>query len=351
MSNTPTPPNNPNPFEQLPDLVIRSLTNPVIFQYASRHPIIGNLLTAFLLSLSGLSVFQFINPQNAPNTNSNFLTRVCEGYTTKVNLGINELIVGSTSWKTNEKSETNEEPSFTCNYKIKGGDNIISSTPRELLIIPRISSKEEEVINSTQICNLFNDKIKERLELEKEGNESIGNISAVKDEENKDKQQLPFNCNYEIKKDNKLSNSKSISVEMNPLFTDFITESYDEEKINMKGVCKDDKIRSQMEQEAVTKRTYDKAAKDEIVPGKPILLDTRKDVYPVFRWVCSYSIKRLQENRSKYGRTTEEYTIGLNLEEYCESKARKEQTERTKPTHHNYNDPYSLYCANPTSSN
>ena len=129
-----------------------------------------------------------------------------------------------------------------------------------------------------------------------------------------------------------------------------ITESYDEEKINMKRVCKDETIVSQMKKEAIGQKLFDEAAKDSIIPGKPILLD-KKDVYPVFRWVCSYSIKRVKENNSKYGGLREEYQIGLNLDEYCENKAQKEQTKRIKPTHQNYNDPYSLYCTNPTSSN
>ncbi len=360
MSNPPTPPNNPNPdhSKQLLDSIVGVLNNPLIFEFASRHPIIPNIITiitAVLLPLLGVRFFQLIN--DSQDQDSTFITKVCDSYAKEVRLGNNEIIL-NTSWTTSENDTINNENitnnnpknealSFTCQYKIKR-DNTILPEPRESLIIPRISSQEERVINSSKICDLFKGEVQERLNTEKEENESIGDIK-VEDKEDREGNQLPFYCTYQTLKDGRNSGSKDIYVELNPLFSDLITASYNEERINMKGVCKDETIIKQMKEKAREKRFYNEAAGDEIKPGKPLLsVEEKKDVYPVFRWVCSYDIKRSKEENGIFRARGNDY-IDLNLDLYCENKANKEQTERVKPTHHDYNDPYSLYCANPGS--
>lgn len=361
MSNPPTPPNNPNPnhSKQLLDSIVGVLNNPLIFQFASRHPIIPNIITiitAVLLPLWGVSFFKLINSQDHDST---FITKVCDSYRKEVLLGNNETIL-SNSWTTSENDTSNNENitnnnttknealSFTCQYKIKR-DNTSLPKPKEFLIIPRIYSQEERVINSSKICDLFKEKVQERLNTEKEENESIGEIKAVEDKEDREENQLSFYCTYQTLKDGRNSGSKDIYVELNPLFSDLITTSYDEERINMKGVCKDETIIKQMKEKSRSKKIYNEAAGDEIEPGKPFLsVEEKKDIYPVFRWVCSYDIKRQKEGNGIFeGR--ENPNLDLNLDLYCENKANKEQTKRRKPTHHDYNDPYSLYCANPKS--
>jgi len=89
-------------------------------------------------------------------------------------------------------------------------------------------------------------------------------------------------------------------------------------------------------------------ASDKIIPGDPSLDKTKKDVYPVFQWVCSYEIQRKEENSSDFQQNSF-HTIDLYLEPYCENRAAEDGTNRKKPTHHYYNDPYSLYCADPRS--
>lgn len=361
MSNPPTPPNNPSPnhLKQLLDSIVGVLSNPLISEFVSRHPIIPNIITiitAVLLPLLGVRFFQLITSQDHDST---FITKVCDSYAKKVRLGNNEIIL-NTSWTTSENDTSNNENitnnnatknealSFTCQYQIKR-DNTILEPQKLLKIIPRISSQEERVINSSKICDLFKEKVQERLNTEKEENESIGDIKAEEDKEDREENQLSFYCTYQTLKNGRNSGSKDIYVELNPLFSDLITTSYDEERINMKGVCKDETIIKQMKEKARNKRAYDEAAGDEIKPGKPLLsVEEKKDVYPVFRWVCSYDIKRSKEENGIFRARGNDY-IDLNLDLYCENKANKEQTERVKPTHHDYNDPYSLYCANPKS--
>lgn len=67
-----------------------------------------------------------------------------------------------------------------------------------------------------------------------------------------------------------------------------------------------------------------------------------KGVWPVFRWVCLYQpIKR--ENKKSF-QIREDKRIGMDLDKYCE---KKYPDDKTKASHHDYNDPNSLYCTRP----
>ena len=58
------------------------------------------------------------------------------------------------------------------------------------------------------------------------------------------------------------------------------------------------------------------------------------NVYPVFRWKCSY---RRKDNRLTIS------DEGLNLDDYC----KENFSQKPKATHHDINDKNSLYCVNP----
>jgi hypothetical protein len=200
-----------------------------------------------------------------------------------------------------------------------------------------------------QICKNYEILVQERLKIEEDGNETIGKISPV-DNKNRKTNQLPFSCEYTLLKDNKNSGSNSIILEINPLFSDFITtvDKKMEEKIDLKEVCRNKTIIKQMREKSQSKGEYNEAKGDKIIPGDPSLDKTKKDVYPVFQWVCSYEIQRKEENSSDFQQNSF-HTIDLKLEPYCEHRAAEDGTNRKKPTHHYYNDPYSLYCADPRS--
>ncbi|OUL35082.1 hypothetical protein BV372_12040 [Nostoc sp. T09] len=67
-----------------------------------------------------------------------------------------------------------------------------------------------------------------------------------------------------------------------------------------------------------------------------------KNVWPIFRWVCLYKpIKKGKNNSFVIG---EPIPIGINLDKYCEIKY---PDDKTKASHHDYNDPNSLYCTRP----
>lgn len=105
-----------------------------------------------------------------------------------------------------------------------------------------------------------------------------------------------------------------------------------------------------MKAEGKRKRIYNETKGDNIIPGEPKLDEKKKDVYPVFQWVCSYQIQTKGENSSGFNQNKPIVDdIDLDLEPYCKKRAREDGKKRVKPTHHNYNNPYSLYCANPHS--
>lgn len=85
MSNTPNnppeqnpPPQNQPPQNQptnpldfisqlLPDLPRNLLTNPLIAQFASRHPLITNLFTLLFVSSTGINIFQLLQNEQKNN--------------------------------------------------------------------------------------------------------------------------------------------------------------------------------------------------------------------------------------------------------------------------------------------
>lgn len=73
------------------------------------------------------------------------------------------------------------------------------------------------------------------------------------------------------------------------------------------------------------------------------------NVYPVFRWECSYAIgSKDQSEEDGFISKGSTELIGLDLDKYhCEETYGK---DLSKATYHDYNDPYSWYCANPNAS-
>ncbi|BAZ23213.1 hypothetical protein NIES4073_41010 [Kalymmatonema gypsitolerans NIES-4073] len=207
-----------------------------------------------------------------------------------------------------------------------------------------------------QVCQTYEKNVTKRLQLEGKVEGKTYDWIETSFEDNKnnsDKNLLPFSCEYTIIKGTTELESKKNSIELNPLFPDLINDINDdfEKEIKMENVCDHETIKKQMEELSTDKGDYKKENGDRIVPGKPEFLTSKKEVYPVFRWVCNYKIIKKQ-TRQKPILTRSEDKIDLRLEDYCIQKAKDEgNTGRVKPTHHNYRDPYSLYCVNPTSPN
>ena len=207
-------------------------------------------------------------------------------------------------------------------------------------------------LDSNKVCKSYEIRVIERLRIEGHENISIETKSFVDNNSNRN-QQMPFSCEYTIIEGATKLETKKISIELNPFFPDLINDIDDnfEKKIKMENLCEDETIKKQMEDMSKKTEDYKKEKGDKIVPEKPELLKSKKGVYPVFRWVCNYKIITKETQKNNF-QTRSEEKIDLNLEEYCIQKAKDEgDTGRVKPTHHNYRDPYSLYCVNPTSPN
>ncbi|MFK0732400.1 MAG: hypothetical protein ACFKPT_00180 [Gloeotrichia echinulata GP01] len=228
----------------------------------------------------------------------------------------------------------------------------VVATPIVLLTLPGwISSILNAQINSDykkKICEDSKSLVEERLKLEKKLT-TIATIDRIFPEDKTvQKFRLPFSCKYMISQNQNNSVVQEIYLEITPLFTDLtqdISNDY-EEKIDFEQVCKHPTIKKQMETAATKERYYDPNRKDEILPGYPeLLFEDKKQVYPVFRWRCTYDIKKQGEN-SPFKLITK-HKIDIRLEDYCEDKSKNKSIKRLKPTHHHYKDPYSLYCVNP----
>ncbi len=201
------------------------------------------------------------------------------------------------------------------------------------------------ILNSNQICKIYEIQVRERLRIEGHENISIETKSFV-DKNSNINQWLPFSCEYTIIENTTTLGSTKISIELNPLFPDLINDidSNFEEEIKMDSVCAHETIKEQMEFWSREKGHYKEG--DKIVPGKAELLKSKKGLYPVFRWVCNYEIIT-QETQQNGLQARTDHNIDLKLEKYCEKKAEENGKGRIKPTHHNYKDPYSLYCVKP----
>jgi serine/threonine protein kinase len=102
-------------------------------------------------------------------------------------------------------------------------------------------------------------------------------------------------------------------------------------KIDLKDVCKQDFIYKDTDE-----------VKNKI-PIRKIGLKYRDDYdgWPVFRWVCVYRSQKVQGSRFI---PNELKPVGMDLDEYC---AKKYPNDKIKASHHDYQDPESLYCTNP----
>ncbi|GAB1543694.1 hypothetical protein NUACC21_63700 [Scytonema sp. NUACC21] len=197
-----------------------------------------------------------------------------------------------------------------------------------------------------KVCKSYEGLVEKRLKIEGNADVSI-ETSFVDNKNTSNINILRFSCEYKIREGDKNLGSKEISIELNPLFPDLTNEINKgfEEEIDLQQVCQHEEIIQQMEKDATEQGFYKKDNGDRILPGQPVLLETKKDVYPVFRWVCSYEIAKQGEKYGFQGRNT--YNIDIDLEPYCKSISKNKAIKLEKPTHHNYKDPYSLYCVNP----
>lgn len=359
-NNQPNSPNNSDELKQIIGLFLKLLNSPLIFTIAARHPIVSNLLTGLLFYLSGFGVIQIINLQNTQNIDSNYLTRICNSssYKNEIQneLEISDRMVGFQNWQPTNKVFNGREHFFDCNYNIKKSNNNNLQT-KKLTVRMSSVSQNEEILNLQPICKLFEDKVKESIEIERlEKEEKQGNIriTDIFTEKNKNistnKQQLLSNCSYKAEDKNGNSFDKSVKLEVTPLFTESSNNTnFNEEKIDLTKVCKHRTIKEQMKKIAIETNQFNDG--DEIIPGEISYKDNLKDVYPAFRWLCSYSIKKPNTSgqTSDYIIIPGRVKIGLDLDIYCKERAKSRETRREKPTHKNYKDPYSLYCVNPHS--
>lgn len=201
----------------------------------------------------------------------------------------------------------------------------------------------------TRVCENSKTLVEDRLKIEKNegGKITVGKTSVV-DKKTDINNQLPFSCEYTLLQNNKSAGYREIILEFNPVFSDLMTtvDNTREERIDMKEVCRSQEIIKQMKEKS--KNEFNEKNGDKIIPGEPILDENKKDVYPVFQWVCSYRIQRKPGIDSGFQQGNS-YMIDLNLDPYCQKRADEDGTKRIKPTHHYYNDPYSLSCADPHS--
>lgn len=109
-------------------------------------------------------------------------------------------------------------------------------------------------------------------------------------------------------------------------------QSY-EAKIDLNDVCK---------QDFIYEETDEVKNNVQIQKISPKYRNEYTNVWPIFRWVCLYKpLKKGKNNSFIIGEPT---PIGMNLDKYCEIKYPE---DKTKASHHDYNDPNSLYCTLP----
>jgi hypothetical protein len=333
------PPQNPLDFisQLLPDLPRNLLTNPLIAQFASRHPLITNLAILVVFSLSGINILQVQNEQKNNELTQSIQKNICETYQDEVYPGLdsNQISI-STTLKPSDDNTNNSLPSLNCKYTKND-----KTEPKEKEIPIKFEHDRADFPKSYRIeknteCEKFKRELEDKMNLKDIKFKSPENLSKAV--ENNSRKPL-FNCEYIMQRDNENSKLENIDVVLYPMFADLTKDTkYDEHPIKMENVCRSDYITKKLTGEI---REKDPKQEIKLVPKGPILQEYR-DIYPVFRWECSYEIQRKQKN-GRIRRTTE--ALGINIDEdYCQQNYPE---EATKATHHDYNDPYSLYCTRP----
>jgi len=149
-----------------------------------------------------------------------------------------------------------------------------------------------------------------------------------------------FGCSYQLPGGDTdvYMQLKAVPKELLP-DSDYNQESIDTATLNAVVCYNKDFYTSELESRGRSEDTY------RISPKGAVLDKDAKDVYPVFRWKCSYEteLKAQNESRDKPGKDI--LFVGMNLDtDYCEP---EHGEELYKASYHDYNDPYSWYCTNP----
>lgn len=362
MSNTPNnppeqnpPPQNPPPQEPL-NAIIRLLleqlqnllTSTSIGESASRHPLITNLIVLLVLSVTGINIFSLaginiFSLKNEPKKNEfteSIQKDICTTYQDEAypNYGSNEISI-SPELKRPDDNTDNRMPNLNCKYT---KNDKTEPKEKEILIKfdhDRVDSPKIYRIDKNRKCENFKAELKDKMNLRDIKFKPPEIVS--KPVETNDSIKPLFNCEYTIQKDNEEPKPETFVVMPQLLLADLAkdTKSYDEYSINMEDVCRSDYITKKLTGEI---REKDPKQEIKLVPKGAILQKEYRDIYPVFRWECNYEIQRKQKN-GRIRRTTEALGISID-EDYCQQNYRE---QATKATHHDYNDPYSLYCTRP----
>lgn len=206
-------------------------------------------------------------------------------------------------------------------------------------VSPLIVSHDIKQEFQLSVCQEYEEMVEQNINV-RQGKPSVKEIytSVEQPIENTD-DQLPFLCKYKVQYKDSRAEPEEISLDINPVYREFDWRgnSKNEKKIDLNRICGTAAIKEQMQNDAGGQK---------IKAGK-IELRSPDERYPVFRWICHYTIDR--EEKTKQG--INEGSIGLELDKYCERQAKEEGTNLTKFGYHYYKDPYSLYCVNPYPQN
>jgi len=188
------------------------------------------------------------------------------------------------------------------------------------------------------VCQQYEEMVEQNVNI-REGKPSVKEISTFVEQPIENTEyQLPFLCKYKVEYKDSRSETEEISLDVNPVYREFDWRgnSKNEKKIDLNSICGTAAIKEQMQNDAGDRK----------ITAGTIQLRSPDERYPVFRWICKYTI---DEETTEQG--INEGSIGLELDKYCERQAKEEGTNLTKLAYHYYKDPYSLYCVNPYPQN
>ncbi len=340
------PDNNKPPtfnIQHIPESIRNILSHPWLIQIASQHPSITNIIVALFLAATGVNFIQ-----NPGIVKENDLTQypikpkeICKTYKENEYPDIknNEFIDINYKIKSSDSNSNRELilPTIECEYLLKTKDSTVESKKLQVKLDHDTANSSKELINKETICENFVKQIQDQNYLQSNRDVSLNKVSELSDQEKNNNEYL-FSCEYTITK-NDSTNTNKIIVGLRYLSSDFIkNNNSDEYKINVDEICKDPSIQKK-HKDQIRKSP---AENIQITSLGAKLLD-KQDVWPVFRWVCEYEISERQRD----GRIQiRKEGLGLSLDDdYCRKKYLDEKV--TKASHHDYNNPYSLYCTRP----
>jgi hypothetical protein len=211
-----------------------------------------------------------------------------------------------------------------------------------------ISNKISDLTYQNKLCEENKKLVEKDLKIKQQT--SFKSLESKVIFENKNIEFLPFHCEYLIELENdKLS--QEIYLRASPVFKKYIKENYKNNgtEMDMNDVCLHPSIQDQMKKDAIKNNSYDEK-KHSLKPGKPEILTDKSNAYPVHRWVCHYSIEDKAKNSEFSSLSSErDFNIDLNLQPYCQLKAKQENKKFTVPHYRDYDNPYSFYCTDPYS--